>query len=204
MPFLQIQSAKRMITLINWLHAINPISNELFRKLEELAKIRILAKKSYLLHAGQVCNNIYFVEKGMLWQYYLQGGKTISSAFSKENEICISMESFYTQKYGIESIQALEDSRLFYIRYQDYHELTQKFPEFNTLARRMLEKCSVLREQRMTALWMQSAEDRVNWLVNQYPDLMQRVPGKCLASYLGMTAVMLSRIRGKPRVTTKA
>jgi hypothetical protein len=46
---------------------------------------------------------------------------------------------------------------------------------------------------------MQSAQDRAIWFANQYTDLFQRVPGKYLASYLGMTEAMLSRLKGRPR-----
>lgn len=183
---------------MNWLNAIHPISTELSDRLEAVVKVKLIVKKDYLLKAGHYCRNIYFVEKGLLWTYYFQKGKVISSAFTKENEISVSLESFYTQKYGVESIQALEDTDLSYISYEDYQGLNKDFPEFNAICRILLERCHVLREQRLSALWMQSAEDRLRWFVNQYPDLFQRVQGRYLASYLGMSNVMLSRIRGRP------
>jgi len=184
---------------MNWLNAIHPISNELSERLEDVVKVKLIVKKDYLLKAGHYCRNIYFVEKGLLRTYYFQEGKVISSAFTKENEICVSLESFYAQKYGVECIQALEDTDLSYISYNDYQELTKGFPEFNTICRLLLERCQVAKEQRLSALWMQPAEDRLRWFANQFPDLFQRVPGKYLASYLGMSSVMLSRIRGRPR-----
>lgn len=186
-----------MTTLMNWLCAIHPISNELRDRLEAVVKVKLIVRKDYLHKAGHYCRNIYFVEKGLLWTYYFQKGKVISSAFAKENDICASWESFFTQQYGLECIQALEDTDLSYISYNDYQELCKGFPEFNTICRLLLERCHVTKEQRLSALWMQPAADRLRWFANQYPDLFQRVPGKYLASYLGMSNVVLSRMRGR-------
>jgi len=192
-----------MIKLMNWLQAIHPISPELRYRLEDVVKVNLIHRKDYLLKAGHYCRNIYFVEKGLLRTYYFQKGKVISSAFTKENEICVSLESFFSQHYSMEIIQALEDTDLSYISYNDYQELTKGFPEFNTICRLLLERCHVAKEQRLSALWMQTAEDKLRWFANQYPDLFQRVPGKYLASYLGMSNVILSRIRGRPKTMYK-
>ena len=49
----------------------------------------------------------------------------------------------------------------------------------------------------MMAMWMQSADERLNWLAGSAPELVQRVPAKYLASYLGITEGRLSTIKGK-------
>ena len=188
-----------MITLMNWLRAIQPISTELGDRLEDVIRVKLIAKKDYILKTGQVCRNIYFVEKGLLRTFYFQGGKTISSAFTKENEICVSLESFYSQQYGMECIQAVDDTDLSYISYEHYQELNTNFPEFNAICRLLLERCHVAKEQRLKAMWMQSAGDRFKWIMDQQPDLVLRVPGKYLASYIGTTEGMLSNIKGRPR-----
>jgi hypothetical protein len=135
------------------------------------------------------------LEQGLLRSYYFKGGKEISSGFTKEGDICISAESFFTQQYGQENIQAIEDSVVNYISYEDLQHIYRDFPEFNFIGRVLMEKCYLLTTQRITAMWMQNAEDRYNWLAENSPDLIQRVPAKYLASYLGITEGMVSNIK---------
>jgi CRP-like cAMP-binding protein len=149
------------------------------------------------LKAGQVCNNIYFVEKGLLRSYYIKDSKEISSSFMKEGDMCIAVESFLTQTSSQEYIQAIEDSVVQYISYDELQRIYKDYAEFNKIGRVLIERCQVLSVQRMTGMWMQKADDRYAWLMEHFPVLFQRVPGKYLASYLGITEGMLSNIKGK-------
>ena len=184
-----------MIALFRYLRTIHPISNELRDYMEETLKEKHLAKKDFLLKAGQVCSNIYFVERGILRSYYFKGDKEITSVITKENEICVSATSFFSLQYGAENIQAIEDCTLYFLTHEDYQRLNTQFPEFNALCRILLEKCYSAREQRLMEFWMQPSHDRYYWLFHQSPELFQRVPAKYIASYLGITETMLSKIK---------
>jgi len=107
----------------------------------------------------------------------------------------MSVESFLLQKQSHESIQALEDCVLYYISYEELQRLYRDYPELNNIGRILTERCYVSAVQRITAMWMQKANDRFVWLAKQAPDLSQRVPAKYLASYMGITEGMLSNIK---------
>lgn len=184
-----------MITLLRYLRSIHPLSEALRDHLEDIVKEKELSRKEYLLRAGQICSNIYFIESGLLRSYYFKGGKEVSSCFMKEGDICTSVESFFTQQYGQENIQAVEDCIVYYISYEELQFIYRNFSEFNTIGRILVERCCLQTVQRITAMWMQRAHDRYAWLANAFPDLLQRVPAKYLASYLGITEVMLSNIK---------
>jgi CRP-like cAMP-binding protein len=186
-----------MIALFKYLRAIHPLSNDLRDYLEDTLKEKHLARKDFLLKAGHICQNIYFVEQGILRTYYLKGDRDISSAFPREGEICVSLESFSTQKPGAVYIQALEDCTLYYINYDEFQRMTRNFPEFNAIGRILLERCLRRSEQRMIAMWMQQGEDKFNWLAEQYPYLIQRVQARFLATYIGLTEGMLSTIKAR-------
>src|ERR1700721_1374266 len=98
-----------MISLFTFLQAVHPLTTDLRNHLEQVVKEKYIAKKRCLLKEGSICREIYFVEKGMLRNYYIQGANTITSAFTRENEICTSSVSFFSQQPGIEYIEALED-----------------------------------------------------------------------------------------------
>lgn len=184
-----------MITLLRYLRSIHPLSEALRDHLEDVIKEKKLARKDYLLKAGQISGSVYFIQTGLLRSYYVKGGKEISSWFMKEGDICISVESFFTQQYGQENIQAIEDTVVNYISYEELQRIYKDFPEFNLIGRILVERCYVLNAQRTSAMWMQRAHDRYDWLSTQSPDLLQRVPAKYLASYMGITEVMLSNIK---------
>jgi len=186
-----------MHELLLFLNSISSLSDDLKSYLSYVIKTRQIAKKEYLLKAGHVCRNICFVESGLLRCFYINGETEVCSWFMKEGDIIISIESFYQQKESYESIQALEDCTLFYIEYAELSYIYRNFPEFNTTGRLLTEKYYQLWAQQLYALRMKQAPDRYAWLMEQYPELILRVPAKYLASYLGITEVMLSIIKGK-------
>jgi CRP-like cAMP-binding protein len=69
-----------------------------------------------VLKEGQVCDNIYFIEQGYLRSFYLKDGKEITAWFMKENDVIVSVNSFFKREPSYEYIQAIEDSILHYVQ----------------------------------------------------------------------------------------
>jgi CRP-like cAMP-binding protein len=152
-------------------------------------------KKEILLRAGRICQHIYFIEKGLLRCYYMQGQHEVCSWFMKEGDVIASVESFFDQKESYESIQAVEDSVVHYISFQQLQYVYQTFIEFNYVGRELVQKYYKLSEQRLYSLRMQQAGERYQWLLNHHPELVLRVPAKFIASYLGIDETTLSKIK---------
>lgn len=186
-----------MIGLFKLLRAIHPLTPDLRDALENRLIEKRLAKKDLLVKAGHACRNIYFVDKGILRRYYINGDRDITSAFAKENEFCFCPVSFFSQQPGIENIQALEDSLVYSITFDDYARFCKDFPEFNIICRVLLERCYAAKEQVWMAFWMQQAHVKYGWLMNHSTELLQRVSAKQLASYLGITESMFSLAKGR-------
>lgn len=186
-----------MISLLRYFRSIYPLPEALRDHLEDIVKEKKLKKKDFLLKAGQVCGNIYFVEEGLLRSFYEKGSREISFAFMKEGDLCLDLESFLSQEYSQRSIQALEDSTLSYIAYEELQRIYKDFDGFNKIGRVMTEQCFIQCIDRLTSLWMQPSDARYEWLVSDSPELFQRVPAKYLASYLGITESMLSMVRNR-------
>ena len=111
--------------------------------------------------------------------------------------MAISIESFFLQKPSYESIQALEETVLHYVSYKDLQYMYRQFPEFNFIGRVLTEKYYSQSEQRLYAIRMQRADERYGYLMQNLPELIQRVPSSYIASYLGITLETLSRIKSK-------
>ena len=114
-----------------------------------------------------------------------------------EGDIIISVESFYRQIASYESIQALEDCELFYMDYRDLQQIYRNYPEFNFVGRVLTERYYSLSEQRLYSMRMMRAKERYEYMTTHHPELVKRVPAKFLASYLGISEVMLSIIKNR-------
>jgi CRP-like cAMP-binding protein len=194
-----------MNTLLSLLSSIYPLTPELRRHLESTLKTRHIRKKDFILQYGQICKYVFFVEKGIFRCFYEYKEKEISSWFMKEGDLFISVESFFTQKPSYEAIQALEDSEVYYISYDQLQYIFRTYLEFNFIARVLVEKYYRLCDQRLYFLKMKSVEDRFAYLMENHSDLMLRVSATHIASYLAITLDTLGRIkkRGMKKIRQK-
>lgn len=157
----------------------------------------MLNKKEYLLQAGQVSRHIYFIKKGLFRCYYIQDEEEVCAKFLKEGDIVVSANSFFLQKESTEYIQAIEDSTVWYICYDELQYIYTTFSEFNQITRQLSIKSYLLSEQRISFIRMKLAAERYTAMLKNFPELILRVPAKYMASYLSITEETLSRIRSK-------
>lgn len=166
-------------------------------KLSPYVKEKTVQKNVVLLKQGAIARYIYFIESGLLYSTVFQKDKDIVSWFAQENEFFTSMYSFISQKPSFETIIALEESKLYYISYDDLQKLYLSVPKFERLGRILTEHYFIQLEERTLSLQYQSAKERYNDFMKNYPELHQRVSLGLLASFLGISQETLSRVRGK-------
>ena len=186
-----------MEALFTLLNSIHPLSEGLVNHLAQTLKTRTIAKKQYLLRAGHISRQICFIESGLLRCFYEHGDTEVSSCFMKEGDVIVSVESFFKQKPSYESIQALEETTVHYISYDELQFIYKNFLEFNFVARVLAEHYYTLSEQRLYSLRMQRSQERYEHLIKNFPEIILRVPSKFIASYLGISEETLSRIKSK-------
>ena len=183
-----------LLAYLNSMHTLSKDATDyLLRHLEQVE----IPRKKFILRQGRICYNIYFVQQGLLRCFYMKNDREINSWFMKEGDVVVSVESFFDQKPGYENIQALEDSVLYHIDYNELQYLYNNCPEFNFVGRNLIEKYYKLSEQRLYSLRMQKAVEKYSFMMNNFPHIIQRVPSKYIASYLGVTEETLSRIRAQ-------
>ncbi len=182
---------------MHYLESIYPLSDGLKDHLAKILKERVLLKKHFLLKAGHICRSICFIKKGLLRCFYIKGDHEVCSWFMKEGDVIVSVESFFQQTESYESIQAVEDAEIFCIDHAELEHIYKNYPEFNFVSRVLLQKYYTLSEQRLYSLRMQRSQERYDYLMQHHGELVLRVPAKYLASYLGITEVTLSKIKGR-------
>lgn len=183
---------EELMALIN---SIYPVSQELRDHLLRVVKAKTIYKKEFLLKAGKVSHNLCFIQKGLMRAYYAKGNAEVSVWFMTDGDFIVSIESFYEQKESYESIQALEDTELFYIDYNELDYIYKHFMEFNYIGRVITIKYLTLWAKQLFSIRNQTAEERYLWLMANRPEIILRVPAKYIASYLAINEVTLSRIK---------
>lgn len=183
--------------LIKRLNSLYPMDEVMTDKVRSLTKIAEYKSGDFILKEGQVCKKACMVAKGLVRSYYMNDGKDITSRFMEEGDIITSWPSYYTQLPGNEFIEATEDTILLCLNYTDIQKLYSELPEFNIVGRKQVEHAFYLAEQRTQMLRKHTAEEKYKFFVENHPTLLQRVPLKHIATYLGMNEETLSRIRSR-------
>ena len=187
---------------LNRLHSIHPVSEGLEDTIRALEIIEV-PKHTVLLCEGQRQDFAWIIIKGLLRSYYIKDGEEICSRFNQETQVVLSVASFYNRSAGYEFVETLEDAVLARAHYDKLQQIYRDYPEFNFHARVLTEYYFTLSEQRLYLLRKQSAEERYRYFMEHYPEWLQRVPLKYIATFLGMNLETLSRIRKKVSVRQK-
>ncbi len=152
-------------------------------------------KGETILPEGEVCRSLYFVDKGMVRQYYYKNSKDVTEHFSFEGRIVFCIESFLTQTPSHIIIEALENSTLYMIPYDKLNELMRTNSEMEMLYRKILEHVAISSQQHADSQRFENASERYERLLREKPEIVLRAPMVHIASFLQMTPETLSRVR---------
>lgn len=185
-----------MTSLFQYFGKFNRLSKEAENAIAEISNIVTIKKNKDLQPIGHTCKTIYFINKGVARIYYFKDGIDITESLSFENNIIARVESLFTGKPSRKAIQTLEDAEVIAINANQLFKLYDTYPGIERLFRKIFEAAYVETVNRIEGMQFHSAEERYNTLLSEAPNVLMRVPLKYVASYLGITQVSLSRIRG--------
>lgn len=185
--------------VIDYFNSITPLPRELIDDIMKYSVIKEFRKNEIILKAGKVSNFTSWIIKGLIRSYYMKDDEEITTKFLWDGAFITSVYSYYSRKPGNESIVALEDTTLASLHYDHMQILYKTYPAFNVIGRVVTEQYLYMLEIEVFNLRKQRAEDRYQFIVKHFPHLLQRVPLKYLATYLGINLETLSRIRAKAR-----
>ncbi|RYU91545.1 Crp/Fnr family transcriptional regulator [Mucilaginibacter terrigena] len=155
-------------------------------------------RNEVLLQAGDVCPYIYFVNSGCLRIYMLDvNGKESTRFLVTEGRFGTAFPSFNLQEPSLAAIQSIEPSDVLYISHYDFNQLLDTFPGWEHLYRIGLEKDYIASIKRIESLITMDARQRYQLLMETNPALIQKLPSKIIADYLGVSQETLSRLKSK-------
>lgn len=188
--------------LIDYFNKLIPLKESESQLVMDLFKIRLYRKRQYVLQEGDVCSQFSFVLRGCLRMYKIDDkGTTHIIQFAAENWWMIDIGSFHGRKPSELNIDALEDTVVLQISYDNLIMLYMSNPKFDRIFRVLIENSFVALQKRLLQNISSTAEERYLSFTETYPYLMNRLPQTQIAAYLGITPEFLSRLRNKQAKT---
>ncbi len=176
---------------------IIPLSDEEFEYI--LSHFHHIKKRKhqFIVEEGEAVSREFWVMKGCLKSYFFDGkGKEHILMFAMENWWTTDYNAFVNQTRANTFIDCIEDSELLYISYEDREKLSAEMHKMERFWSKKTKGGYVALQNRILSLLRNTAQERYEMLLAQYPQLFQRVPKKLIASYLGVSRETLSRFQG--------
>lgn len=174
------------------------ITEEEFEFAKTLFIPKKLRRKRFLLQDGDPCIYTTFVEKGLLRSYTIdEKGNEHILQFGMQGWWMGDLYSFLTGEPSEYNIEALEDSELLLITKPSWDLLLDEVPAFERYFRILIQNNLIATQRRLMRTMTTTAEERYQKLLQDFPDIVHKVPQHMIASYIGITRETLSRLRSQ-------
>jgi CRP/FNR family transcriptional regulator, anaerobic regulatory protein len=186
---------QRFYISLEFFKSIYPLSFKLRQFIKQKTKFEEFKKGEIINQSGTLCNKLMIISKGMVRGYFTHEGREITTWISFDMEMFTSISGFFRNEPGIETIQALEDTVVEYMEYEDIHKCLTAFKESAIINRVLMEEYYISAENRAFMSRIPLAKDRYTfYLKNTKVEFVKRIPKKYLASLLSMQPETLTRI----------
>lgn len=188
-------SAVFLNAFVEYFSQFIPLSEEEESAIKESTQILTFEKGTVLLQEGQISRECYFILDGCMRKYHVKDGEEKTTNFYTEEQWVISLSSFMNGTPADHYFSCIEESTVVIGKQEPADDLYQRFPKFETISRSIVEKDFADQQKLMASYITDTPEQRYLNLMNNRPDLLQRVPQYQLASFIGVKPESLSRIR---------
>lgn len=186
---------KAQIALQKFMAQFGELTAEEQQQIADNLIVEAYPKGKLLVKAGDVCRYCYFVLEGCLRQYKLADDTEVTIQFYTEREAAVDFNGYVNQVKSESYLVCLEDTIVIEGNPNQETDMYERFPKLQQITRAMMEQDFGKMQEQFSRFIASSAEERYVYLLNNRPDLLQRVPLQYLASYIGVTPESLSRIR---------
>ncbi len=163
-----------------------------------LSTLKSFEKGEIISEAGIYCEHAFLIRKGIIRTYVLTSeGEERTIRLAKEKDFTSCGASFLHGEPATEYLQALEDCKVVAVNTQKLQEISKENIRILRLAHEGIKEAFAETIKRVEFFTVLNPEQRYKLLLDESAELLQRVPQKYLASYLGITTVSLSRIRSR-------
>lgn len=184
--------------IINHVQKIIQLNEEEQDYLCSLLQEKKIPRKDYLLHENQICDFSAFVISGCLRAYSIDdNGIEHILQFAPQNWWITDMFSLLSGKVAHLNIDAVEDTEVLLLSKSNQELLYERVPKFERYFRILIQNSTVASRQRVLDNLELSAKDRFAKFCTTYPSLINTIPQKQIAAYIGVTPEFLSKMKAE-------
>jgi CRP-like cAMP-binding protein len=179
------------------LNKIQPLTEEEWTFFLSITQTKTLEKGDFFLEQGKICQSSAFILDGTIrhFMYDTSGNERIIQ-FSQKLDFVSDCDSYLAQKPTLYTIQAITKADIIVFKNMDLQNMSSRFPVFDKIGREVTHKILANYREHL-ALLMSSPEERYTFMLDNKPELLQKISVTHLAQFLGLTRETVSRLRGK-------
>lgn len=182
------------MNLYEYFCSVHPISEDDFAELTALMQPRTFRKGEDIIVLGQVQQELYFVRSGAQMSYIETATGTHVIAFTYPPFPCAIPGSFSLQRPSTCTLTCLSATEMDAVSFDDLEQLFDRRPAIERLFRKITEAILTGLIDRHNELHAHTIEQRFRDFCRRSPHLLQLVPHKYIASYLGMDPTNFSKL----------
>ena len=152
-------------------------------------------KGQMILKEGDICRGFYYIDTGLIRQFYFKGGKEVTEHMGVDNSVVMCIESLVREEPTRLQMEALEPTIVYLLPKRELENVALHNVNIQILYRKILEESLILSQVHADLVRFETAQDRYRRLCKLIPKMVQRAPLIYIASYLQMTPETLSRVR---------
>ncbi|EFA43574.1 cyclic nucleotide-binding domain protein [Hallella bergensis DSM 17361] len=171
------------------------MTHEELDTLESILVPRKYAKGEMILSEGEVCEEISYIDKGLIRQFYYKNDKELTEHIGADGEIFMCIESLFKEEKTYLQVEALEPTTVYALPKQRLEQVALHNVNIQILYRKILEESLIISQIHADLVRFESAQNRYLRLCKMKPQVVLRAPLLFIASYLQMTPETLSRVR---------
>ena len=185
-----------MNELKEYFNSISTLSESTWDKISPFFKEDRLLKNEYFAEENKTAIQIAFLKTGVVRAFFInQEGKDYNKQFFVGQSIIGAYSSLLTGNVNLIAQQALTDCVIYTCDYVSLTKLYKECPDLERFARKIAEYYFLEKEKKEIEIVLLDASQRYILFKKEFPTLEQQIPQFHIASYLGISATQLSRIR---------
>ena len=171
------------------------MTHEELDTLESILVPMKFAKGEMILKEGKVCENIYYIEHGLVRQFYFKNGKQITEHLGEDRTVFMCIESLFREEATKLQVEAIEPTTVYALPKLRLEQVALHNVNIQILYRKILEESLIISQVHADLVRFETAQDRYKKMCKLSPQVILRAPLVYIASYLQMTPETLSRVR---------
>lgn len=184
-----------MENLLHYIRTLTDFSDEAWACLQPALHSHQFRKNDFLIKEGDICNKLFYIEKGYCKSYYTIDAEKKNTGFFFEDEIATDIQSFGSGHPSTFNIVACEPLTMVIFDKKKLFEVSSQHIEIERLGRNCIRQFASKQAEFANIARLYKPQERLDFLERKFPEMLQRVPLTQLASFLGVARETLSRIR---------